>query len=130
MFTAGVYSSLLSGNIPLAVGYAIMKDSFTEKNKNNHKTENSNSEKIDIYSKHIKKPKYIKKTRTHTIPEDSERCISITKKGERCVCRKLQDCDYCVIHNKKLKPILIYEEKIVKEKPIRRKWYNLYGLLK
>ncbi len=120
MLTAGMYSSLVNNNIPTAIGCAIMRDAFTENNDNNRESKNK---------KPTNYPKRVKHTRTHNIPEDSKRCTAITKKGEQCMCVRLQESNYCVTHNKKFKPRQI-QEQTIQEEPIRKTWKNLYGLLK
>lgn len=114
---AGVYSA--------AFGFSMLNGCETRDN--NYGTIKNQENKL--------KPKYkfeprVKHTRTYIIPEDSKRCTEITKKGERCICRRLQESDYCVIHNKKFKPRPNEVEKIVKKEPISRTWKNLYGLMK
>ena len=116
---AGVYSA--------AFGVSMMNDYETPDDNYGTRIQGTKN-KLD--------PKYkfelrVKHTRTYIIPEDSIRCTAITKKGERCACRRLQESDYCVRHNKKNNPKPI--TKIVQEKinePIRRTLKNLYGLLK
>ncbi len=78
--------------------------------------------------------KRVKRTRKFNVPEDSERCTAITKKGNQCMCHKMKETNYCITHNKQLNKTQIQdqiqEEQIVKEKSICRSWKNLFGLLK
>jgi hypothetical protein len=132
--TAAMYSSAITGPIPSAIAYTILKDGFKDKKENNYKTITKKSEKNYTH-------KRVKHTRTYTIPDDSNRCTSITKKGERCMRHKLQDSDYCVTHHTIIKSNNTQEENIDKEENIKEKnilqensiprtWKNLYGLLK
>ena len=122
MLTAGMYTSIINGNAPAAIGFSLMNEVFKDKNGNTH--ENNHTPRNEI-PRHLHHKRH---KRTYNLPEDSKRCISITKKGERCACQRVQESDYCVTHNKLNKPPPIQEEKIVKE-PIRRTWRNFYGLL-
>ena len=129
--TAGLYSSIKNDNVPAAIGFSVLKDL-----QNNYETKKQcgaarqfNQEESKNKNQEVKYYKRVKHTRTYIIPEDCSRCTAITQQGERCQCRKLQESDYCVTHNKKLNPspIIVQEEKI--KNPIRRTWKNLYGLL-
>lgn len=121
ILNAAMYSSIINHNTSAVIGLSVMKD-----------LQNNKSEKInDKYEKpnNIYKPR-VKHTRTYIIPEDNFRCAAFTQKGERCMCRKLKESDYCVTHNKQFNPKPItknQEEKI--EKQIGRTWKNLYGLI-
>lgn len=132
ILNAGLYSSIINQNSASAVGFSILKDLHNEKQTNQYeqrvKDNNKYEKSLKDYSKY---EQHVKHTRTYIIPEDNVRCTSITQKGERCMCRKMKESDYCVTHNKKFNPKpttkIIQEEKI--EKPIHRTWKNLYGLI-
>jgi|LakMenEpi03Aug12_release.lakeMendotaPanAssembly.Ray.scaffolds.fasta_scaffold2924134_1 hypothetical protein len=80
ILTAKMYSSLINENTSTFVGCRIMKNAFTENDKNNHKYKIQNKNKI-YYKK-------VKHTRTHTIPEYIKLCTEITKKAnEMCMCK-------------------------------------------
>ncbi len=46
------------------------------------------------------KNKSERKTYTKKIPEDTERCISMTKTGEQCKKKKFNNSEYCTFHEK------------------------------
>jgi uncharacterized membrane-anchored protein YjiN (DUF445 family) len=125
MFNAGLYSSIINHNSSAAIGFSILKDLH---NKEYEKHNNNYEQRVKHNNNYEQR---VKHTRTYIIPEESVRCTSITKKGQRCMCRKLKESDYCVTHNNKfnskLTAKIIQEEKI--EKPINRTWKNLYGLI-
>ena len=115
--TAGLYCSIKNDNVPAAIGFSVLKNL-----QNETKTQCGPRQFNQEEPKNKKYYKRVKHTRTYIIPEDCSRCTAITQKGERCQCRKLQESDYCVTHNKTFNPSP-QEEKI--KNPIRRTWKNL-----
>lgn len=125
ILNAGLYSSIINHNSSAAIGFSILKDLHNKEYEQRVKHNNKHEQRVKDNNKYEQR---VKHTRTYIIPEESVRCTSITQKGERCMCRKLKESDYCVTHNKKFTTTkIIQEEKI--EKPIHRTLKNLYGLI-
>lgn len=128
MLDAGIVASLANNDLNSAVGCASIKQLIGKKDNNTYTTQQKHSNKSKITTRY----KHVKRRRTYNIPEDGKRCIAITKKGEQCICQRLQQANYCVIHNKKYNPKepTVEEEPKLEKETICRTWKNLYGLLK
>lgn len=136
VFNTGMQLALISSNNPTTKGLGLMwycSDQIKMQNRNfrnrmecKEECKEKTKDNICDYTKYVK----VKHTRAYNIPEDEKRCSAITKKGEQCACRKVQNSDYCVIHNKKFYPKPNEEDIVVKIVPVRKTWKNLYGFIK